>query len=175
MNPTDIIGLAGFVLGLPSAFVAIGDLQTRRTNQRDNLVVNPLAQLNPIGRPLSRPRRILSMFIDTYAVTLTAVFFSGALVPPDAPTEDFDTAVSILFFILTAGIAAWNASTGRSPGKHLVGGRVVGHSDHAPITFSRAFLRIVCHAIPFGFWMVLGGDRRSAADHITGTSVISTR
>jgi len=175
MNATDLIGLAGFVLGLPSALVAFGDLKTRRANSHRSLVIHPLTQSLTIGSALSRPRRILSMVIDTYAVALSAALAGEAVIPSGATTDEAEATIAGLLIIATVGLAAWNAGTGQSPGKLLVGGRVVRHSDHAPITFFQALLRIAGHMIPLGFWIVLGGQRRTAADHIIGTSVISTR
>lgn len=175
MSSTDIIALAGFMLGLPSAMVAIGDLRKQRMTPQAATPVKAPIETRPIGGPLSRPRRFLSMVIDTYAVGLVAAILSAVLTPLDATIEEADTIFAVMLIITAVGLAGWNSATGRSPGKLLVGGRVVRHSDNTPIRFLQSLLRIACQLIPFGFWLVLGEQRRTAADHLTGTSVVSTR
>lgn len=124
-------------------------------------------------RTLSIPRRIASTFVDAVLVLLLSGFGAQfASVDPVTGTADPRPAL-IGLLIGLVGLAWWNGSTGRSPGKKLVGGRLIVASNAAqPVGFLRALVRIGFNVIPFGFWTILGTSRRTAHDHLTDTVVV---
>lgn len=145
--------------------------------------VTPMARSGPVAlasgyATLSRPRRLLAYFIDVYVAslvfTLIAMFFSG---DSSASTSAYEAAVGPAILLVAIGLAIWNSSAGRSPGKLLVGGRIVRFSNPAkPAGFLRCFGRLVLAAVvPFSIWFVLGTQRRAAHDRLTDTMVVSTR
>ncbi|KAI2489269.1 RDD family [Fragilaria crotonensis] len=119
---------------------------------------------------------------------LTSLFFLVILVVESAiklathetVTINGDSSVGVLLIFLTwqfAYYASALAATGKTPGKAIMGLKVVNYEDGTPVTTWRAIVRTIL--LPIIVWSVVGvlfgivrKDRRELHDLIAGTGVV---
>ncbi len=133
--------------------------------------------------PAAFSDRLVAFFCDLalilllyYAITLAFVHGAPRLLERPAVSE-FWRYTAVLVFVLYHAVLG--SSGRRTPGKALLGVRVVG-ADGADLSFPRALARsaaslISTAALGLGFLWALGGTRRAWHDRLAGTSVIETR
>lgn len=100
-----------------------------------------------------------------------------------------DASGTTLFFMLLSSLtgvvaAVWlirrEGITGQTPGKKMLGIRLVREATGQPLGFGAAFLRRLCHALDgiccVGFlWPLWDDKRQTFADKVTGSVVVKTR
>ena len=142
-------------------------------------------------------RRLVAFMIDnTIAAIIFSVLLTIALLAfifgaisgnSDAwftdlmdPTHPFSIIILLFYFvIIIAYFTYFHGTTGRTPGKMLLGLQVVS-GDGAPISFGVAFLRAVGYLVssllfifPLGFiWAAFDKKKQGWHDKIAGTVVI---
>ena len=140
-------------------------------------------------------QRFVALSIDIVILHVFTIilFFIGNLIIPlhcgfTWLTDTSSTFMCTIFFsyygmavlLNAAYFIYFHGATGQTPGKKLLGLRVV-RTDGEPMTFGTAFLRWVGYIIskiPFflGFiWVAFNGRKQGWHDKIAGTYVIKTR
>lgn len=89
------------------------------------------------------------------------------------PELPFPALASLALIVAVVLLTVTWTSTGRSPGAHLMGLRVLG-TDGSPPHLGRSFLRaIACVAVPVGlFWSAVSRRNASIQDLLFSTSVV---
>lgn len=168
--------LATCAVGATCALVAAADARRRRWARRRH---GPDRRRAAVPGPLPRWRRALGGAIDAYLCWAVATW--AAIGVTGEARWSSPTAVAALAVgaaVALGSLAASTGATGRTPGKAVVGGRVVRWSvPHEPVGTARAAIRLLLAIVaPLGAGLSLGApDRRAAHDHLTDTVVVAAR
>ncbi|MEM9042895.1 MAG: RDD family protein [Actinomycetota bacterium] len=124
------------------------------------------------------PRRILAYFVDFYAWALASVMVESLFIDLNDPQAN---PTGLGFLVGWVAMSALVASTGRTPGKLLVGGRLVSTANpDGEVSFGIAMWRYAVASV-VSFLLIsqlsaLGNDeRRTLHDRWTKTRVVRTR
>jgi uncharacterized RDD family membrane protein YckC len=199
VNTNTILATATVLLSIPSAALATIDALHRRrppsvagvpfandrlvaaTEPQPNLTSwpPPAVGATPSSRRVSVPRRILSYLIDVYAWIFASTAVDVVLAGPES--YESDGAAGLGFVVVWIGLSVTVARTGRSPGKLLVGARLVPVGDsRGHVSVPRAIWRsLVASVVSICFISQLAAlgnsDRVTLHDRWTKTRVVSTR
>lgn len=127
-------------------------------------------------------RRFLTYLVDfigyfvlfvglSFVVGIASVFVDGGDAVESTPDIVF-TLASYVFYLLY--YIAWEATTGRTPGKFVMGTIVVNEAGQRP-SFGQCVGRSFARFIPFEVFSFFGDQSRGWHDSLAKTYVVSTR
>ncbi len=126
--------------------------------------------------------RALAMLLDSFILGLPIAVFVSFFFGWDWIEETMSQAHLLFMTIeLVTTIAFWVNWQGRTPGKKIVGIRIVSFENYGPLNHTRAIIRYIGYTINFlifglGFLLIaLRRDKRGLHDLIAGTAVIHER
>lgn len=124
--------------------------------------------------------RVMASFLDFFLLSMPVMLVMALLLGLDWVMQDEQTFNDLVYqaIVLIITVYLWVNWSGYTPGKRIMGIRVVSVENYTEVGYSKAIIRYVCYFLSaillgLGFIMVaFREDKRGLHDLIAGTYVI---